>query len=332
VKRGLVIGKFMPLHKGHIALIHFAAKQCDELVVSMTHKLSDPIPGPLRFEWIKSEFKNFPNIKPDMSADDFDDVAKSLEDRMPLWSAFLKRRFPYIDIIISSEVYGEMLAKSLGIEHIVFDMERLQVPVSGSKIRADPFRHWDFIADPAKSYFVKKICFYGPESTGKSFLAEKLAARYKTVFVPEVARELILNNDFNMDDVLRIGNAQTKRVIEKSKIANKLLFCDTDLITTQVYSRQYLGSVPPILYELETRVRYDRYFFFNTDVEWVADGMRDLGDRREEMFNVFKRELHKRGIGYDIVSGDYTQREKFLVEKISEYFGVDPDENSIARS
>jgi HTH-type transcriptional repressor of NAD biosynthesis genes len=32
--RGLVIGKFMPVHNGHIALINFAASQCDELIVS----------------------------------------------------------------------------------------------------------------------------------------------------------------------------------------------------------------------------------------------------------------------------------------------------------
>jgi hypothetical protein len=37
----------------------------------------------------------------------------------------------------------------------------------------------------------KKVCIFGPESTGKSTLAEKLAAHYRTVFVPEYAKELI---------------------------------------------------------------------------------------------------------------------------------------------
>jgi HTH-type transcriptional repressor of NAD biosynthesis genes len=318
----------MPLHKGHVAAIHFAAKQCDELIVSMTYKPSDPIPGRTRLEWIQSEFKNFPNIKPEISADDFDDESKSLEDRMPLWIAFLKRRFPYIDLIVSSEAYGEMLAKALGIKHILFDMSRVLVPVSASKIRENPFAFWDFISDAAKSYFVRKICFYGPESTGKSFLAQKLAARYDTEFVPEVARELILNNDFSIDDILKIGIAQTKRVIDKMRIANKLLFCDTDLITTQIYCRQYLKVVPPVLQDLESRIKYDRYFLFYPDVEWVADGMRDLGERREEMFQIFKTELDKRNIVYDVVRGDYATREKFVIEKISEYFGVQPENTS----
>ena len=241
-------------------------------------------------------------------------------------SDFLKRRFPFINVVFSSDDYGVLLAKSLGIEHILFDAGRVKFPVAASKLRADPFKYWDLMADSTKPYFVKKICFYGPESTGKSFLSEKLAKRYKTEFVPEVARELISTNDFNMDEILRIGNAQTKRVLEKIKVANKILFCDTDLITTEIYSRHYLRVVPPVLIELERKIKYDHYFLFDTSVEWVADGMRDLGNRREEMFNVFKTELDKRGIAYDIVKGDYAEREEFVVKKIGEYFGVFPED------
>ena len=87
MRRGLVIGKFMPLHAGHIALIHFAAKQCEELIVSMTFTNNDPIPGPLRFEWIKEEFKDQPTIKPEISFDDFDDESLPMKKRMPLWQA-----------------------------------------------------------------------------------------------------------------------------------------------------------------------------------------------------------------------------------------------------
>jgi len=156
---------------------------------------------------------------------------------------------------------------------------------------------------------VKKICLYGPESTGKSTVAECMARRYNTVFVPEVARELITSNDFTLDDIIRIGHAQTQRVIEQSKVANKLLFCDTDVITTQIYSQHYLHAVPPVLYELEKQVTYDAYILFDTDVAWVADGLRDLGDQRQAMFDVFKNALDVRGIAYTLVRGDYRERE-----------------------
>src|SRR6516165_2870543 len=106
------------------------------------------------------------------------------------------------------------------------------------------------------------ICFYGPESTGKSTMAKHFAELYDTEFVPEVAREIISSNDFSIDDIIRIGHAQTERVKEKLKTADKFLFCDTDLITTQIYSKKYLGVIPEILFKLENEIQYDKYFLF----------------------------------------------------------------------
>jgi HTH-type transcriptional repressor of NAD biosynthesis genes len=57
MKRGLVIGKFMPLHKGHIALIEFAAALCDELIVSMSYTDNDPIDPQLRLEKIAEHYQ-----------------------------------------------------------------------------------------------------------------------------------------------------------------------------------------------------------------------------------------------------------------------------------
>jgi len=167
---------------------------------------------------------------------------------------------------------------------------------------------------------VKLICFYGPESTGKSSMAKRMAEIYKTEFVPEVSREIVNSNDFTLDDIIRIGEAQTERVLQKVQNANRFLFCDTDLITTQVYCRHYLKEVPAILYDLEKQVHYDVYFLFEVDVPWIADGLRDLGDRRKEMFEVFKSELDQRKTKYHIVSGTWAEREAFIRAKLDELF------------
>jgi len=159
---------------------------------------------------------------------------------------------------------------------------------------------------------IKLICFYGPESTGKSTMAKHFAELYDTEFVPEVARELISSNDFSIDDIIKIGQAQTDRVKEKLKTANKFLFCDTDLITTQIYSKKYLGVVPEILFELEQEIRYNKYFLFDIDVPWVADGLRDLNNQRGEMLKMFEEELMKRKIQFVRVKGDWKEREKII--------------------
>jgi HTH-type transcriptional repressor of NAD biosynthesis genes len=66
-------------------------------------------------------------------------------------------------------------------------------------------------------------------------------------------------------------------------------------------------------------IKYDQYFLFDIDVEWVSDGLRDLGDRRKEMYRIFKNELDRRGIPYLKVSGDYAEREhciKSIIDKM----------------
>lgn len=164
---------------------------------------------------------------------------------------------------------------------------------------------------------MKMLCFYGPESTGKSMMAIHLATRFHTEFVPEVAREMLLSNDTIMvEDVIRIGERQTARILEKKKTATQYLFCDTDLITTQIYSRIYLDVVPPVLYELEKQVTFDHYFFFDIDCPWVADGLRDLGHRREEVKNMFLEELNNREIPFTWVRGNWKDREEIIMEEL----------------
>jgi len=316
MKRGLVIGKFMPLHKGHIALINFAAQQCDEVIVSMSVTTSDSIDGALRFSWIQEIFQHEARIKPAMVEDNFDDETLPLPARTKIWASFIKKRFPPIDLIFSSEEYGEPFAKNLGAQHITFDRVRKEFPVSASQIRKHPFQYWSFIPEKVQPYFVKKICFYGPESTGKSSAAKQMAEKYKTTFVPEVARELISANDFGLETIIAIGNAHYDRIQEKLKTANKILFCDTDAITTQIYSHHYLSEVPSILYELEKKITYDQYFLFDIDVPWIEDGLRDLGHMRKEMFLIFKKALDKRGINYILVSGKGQERENTITKVV----------------
>ena len=185
-------------------------------------------------------------------------------------------------------------------------------------------KYWDFIPAIIRPYFIKKVCFYGPESTGKTTMAKHLAEVYQTEFVPEVSREMITSNNFTGDDIIRIGYAQTQRVFEKAKKANKILFCDTDLITTQIYSQTYLHRVPRILYELERQIKYDLYFLFDIDLPWVDDGLRDLGNQRTQMYDVFKDELVKRKIPFIPVRGNQEEREQIIKRELNRYFHLAP--------
>lgn len=314
--RGLVIGKFLPVHNGHLALISFAARQCDEVIVSMSDADTDTIDINLRYDWLKQLTSQWTNVRIEVLKDDFDRPELPLQYRTRIWSDVITRIYGNIDKVFSSEEYGDWFAKNLGAINVEFDRQRELVPVSASLIRSNPFGYWDFIPEVVRPYFVKRICFFGPESTGKSTAAIRMAERYQTVSVPEVAREMLITNDFTVDDIIAIGKAQTQRVLDYTRIANKLLFCDTDVIVTQIYSKHYLGVIPEILFELEEQVRYDHYFFMDIDVPWIEDGLRDLGNRREEMREVFLNELVRRNIQFTLVTGSFEARDQIIIRTI----------------
>src|SRR6187431_2410409 len=96
MKRGLVIGKFMPVHQGHLALIDFAASQCDELIVSMSYTPHDPIPADLRFSWLCEILRDKPTVNVSIVEDNFDDDTLPWPERTVLWSDFIKKAYPPI--------------------------------------------------------------------------------------------------------------------------------------------------------------------------------------------------------------------------------------------
>src|ERR1044071_5376652 len=49
---GMILGKFMPPHRGHQHLIDFARERVGELTILVCSLECEPIPGRLRYEWV----------------------------------------------------------------------------------------------------------------------------------------------------------------------------------------------------------------------------------------------------------------------------------------
>ena len=170
------------------------------------------------------------------------------------------------------------------------------------------------------------VCLYGPESVGKTTMARQLALHYQTLYVPETARNLITSNDLTTDDYARIAVAQTNVRQRLLHDANRVLICDTDLITTRLYATIYGVPHPPILTQLAVQEQFDIHFLLNTDVPWVPDGLRDLGHRRAEIYALFEQALQERGLWYVVVSGsDYEDRARQVIGVIDELLAARRD-------
>ena len=160
-----------------------------------------------------------------------------------------------------------------------------------------------------------KVVIYGPESTGKTTLAQQLAAHYNTLWVPEYAREYLQDKwdreqkTCEPHDLLPIAVGQMKLENQMSEKAQKLLICDTDLLETMVYSvAYYQGSCDPLLEQYALKNKYDLYLLTYIDIPWEKDDLRDKPDEREYMFEYFKSALEKYQRDFVILKGDKTTR------------------------
>lgn len=309
---GLVIGKFNPLHLGHIALIEFAQEKCDELIVLICASDKETIDGSTRLNWVKDSFKSNSKIQPILLSyleAELPNTSVSSKEVSTIWATKLKTLFPKIDIIFSSEIYGNYLAEILKCRHICFDIDRKTINISATEINSNVFKHWDFLSTSAKPYFVKKICVYGTESTGKSTITKKLAAHFHTTYVPEMAREIIEETEECTENhLIQIAELQAKTINEKIKIANKLLFVDTDLNITSSYSQFLFNKKLVVESWVEQANNFDIYLYLDNDAPFIQDGTRLDKQRRDELNLSHKRQLNDKGINYHLVTGNWDER------------------------
>lgn len=160
-----------------------------------------------------------------------------------------------------------------------------------------------------------KICLFGPESSGKSTLSRKLSQHYNAPLVPEYAREYLQNlwdkeqQICRPKDLLPIAQGQMELENQALKQAKDILICDTDLLSTKVYSEAYYdGWCPALLEQYAIKNNYDLYLLTYIDTPWEKDDLRDRPDRREEMFTHFKNALIKYNRNFAVVKGDVSTR------------------------
>jgi NadR type nicotinamide-nucleotide adenylyltransferase len=161
-----------------------------------------------------------------------------------------------------------------------------------------------------------RIVLFGPESTGKSTLAEELATHYKTMFVPEYMRQYLQHKWDHQravctkSDLIPIAEGQMQLENNKAKLVDKILFCDTNLLQIKVYSEIYYdGYCPPEIVLNIKKNSYDLYFLCGIDVPWVGDDLRDKPNEREYMFECFEGALKAQNVPFIVLEG--TKRQRF---------------------
>lgn len=315
-RRGLIVGKFYPPHRGHKFLIDAARAQVDDLSVIVCRQPGEWPPGELRAEWLRE-------IHPDVRVILIDDTLG--DDDSQAWAENSKRVLGFTpDVVFTSEDYGDPFARFLGCPHVQVDKERAAVPISGTRVRADPAACWEFLEPPVRAFYARRVCLVGAESTGKTTLAAALAAHYRTVWVPEYGREYSERKlaegggyDFRSEEFAHIAARQREAEDEAARRANRVLVCDTDAFATSIWHRRYVGARSPEVEAIAAAARRpDLYLLTDVGIPFVQDGTRDGEHVRAWMHETFVEELSAQGRPFLLISGPHARRMRDAVAAV----------------
>jgi NadR type nicotinamide-nucleotide adenylyltransferase len=281
MKRGFILGKFMPPHAGHLTLVKAARTLVDELTILVCWLPDDPIKGELRLAWMK---ESFPDCRVIGHADPAPQDPNETSDFWAVWKPIVAAVHPQpIDYLFAGESDGAELARQVGGVFVPLGARILGADqgglggLSGSAVRADPLGHWKYLPDPVRDHYALTICLHGVESVGKSMLAEKLAAHYETIVVPEYGRAHceLYGTDCRDTDLRLMGLAQQASIDAARPWCNHRLIADTDALMTAAWSQMMIGYASD---ELLVQRKADLYLVLGTDAPFIDDGTRIYGE------------------------------------------------------
>ncbi len=159
-----------------------------------------------------------------------------------------------------------------------------------------------------------KIAILGPESTGKTELAQRLTAHWNAhgqsaIWVPEVLREWCDKEGRTPQshEQWDICMEQARRVLQ-SPCADWLI-ADTTPLMTAIYSELLFADRTLYDFALAHQRHYDLTLVMGLDLPWVADGLqRDGAHVREPVDKLLRAALDQGGVRYQVICGSGHER------------------------
>ena len=321
VKRGFILGKFLPPHAGHVTLIEAALGLVDQLTILLCALPSDPIPGETRLAWMR---QLFPAANVILFSEDVPQEPADHPDFWEIWTEIVSRVHPEpIDYVFAGEDYGAGLAGHLDAFFVplggrILNSDQAGVGgLSGAAVRENPWAHWQYLPAPVRDHYALTVSLHGVESVGKSSLAERLAAHYRTILVPEYGRAHCEahGTDCREADLLLIGEAQQASIEAARPWCNRILIADTDALMTAAWSQMMIGHLPD---QLICHRKADLYLMLSTDAPFVDDGTRvyKATEERERFDRIARAALKVARVPVVNIFGSWDERFEAAVAAI----------------
>ena len=163
---------------------------------------------------------------------------------------------------------------------------------------------------PIDANSLSTIVLTGPESSGKTTLAQLLAAAYDTAWVPEQARGYLtaLGRDYTEADLRAIAKRQLRVREVRARRAKGYLFCDTDMLVLKIWSLVKYGRVDPFITKALRAQAPAAYLLCKPDIPWEPDPLRESAGKRDYLFDLYRSELENMSVPYLVVEGTVKER------------------------
>jgi len=321
---GLTLGKFSPLHKGHQLVIETALAEMDKVTVIIYDAPETMlIPLNIRANWLR---KLYPQIKVIEAWDGPTEVGNTPEIKRQHENYIINELKIFgITHFYSSEFYGEHISVALGAVNRLVNPSRKIIPISGMKIRENPFVCRKYIHPLVYRDLIANIVFLGAPSTGKTTITKNMAQEYGTVWMPEYGREYWEQNQverrLSLEQLLEIAEGHLEREESLLYQANQYLFTDTNALTTFMFSQYYHQTAVPKLIELANLAssRYDLVFLCDTDIPYDDTWDRSGDVNRKTFQKQIIGELLARKIPFILLSGNIETRVTKVKTSLSKF-------------
>ena len=223
-----------------------------------------------------------------------------------------------VDVVFSSEVeYESYFNKYLpNSKHVVLDANRNEVNISATKIRTEGiYQHWDLIPQSVKEYYTKRVAICGIESVGKTHLLKMLSSYFNTNHIEEYGRkyydELNSYTDVALaSDYVDIAVGHLHQMNIASRVSNKVLLIDTDLIYTQYFHFRQYGEDHDVLDAMikGNVEKIDVYIYIKPHNFHELDGTRrPVEEETRQHYNLLLEEMYA-NYGKELIIVDEPER------------------------
>lgn len=162
-----------------------------------------------------------------------------------------------------------------------------------------------------------RIAITGPESSGKTSIAQTIATYFKEEAIPEYARLYLTGRKekYSFEDLALMANGQFESLFPDDK---KIIVADTEMIVYKIWYREKYQQVPEGILSMILQQKFDHYFLCYPDIPWEPDPLRENPFDRKVLFHQYENVLKQFKFPFTILFGSEKERFEIALKKINE--------------